>query len=155
MTRDEEFTLKMGRLAMKDFHRKKEQMEAVMPFYTAEKTGKFRRSCDLVKVEVHLSEIEVEEVYLQNGSPIANYRILASPRRIGSPDLTPLAFYLWDRLRSSVYNAPPVDLVNFCRRIQEACLNVTSDELDWVYANIVRRMQLCIDAEGAHFEQIL
>ncbi|GBM95311.1 hypothetical protein AVEN_171559-1 [Araneus ventricosus] len=37
-----------------------------------------------------------------------------------SLDMMALDFSLWGRLRSSVYNTPPVDLADLCRRIQKA-----------------------------------
>lgn len=69
-----------------------------------------------------------------------------------SPDLAPLDFYLWSRLRNIVYETTPRDVPELCSRIAQACREIESEELDRVQNALVTRLQLCIGVEGGHFE---
>lgn len=62
---------------------------------------------------------------------------------------------LWVRLRSYVHDSLPLDLADICQWIEEACLEVTGDEMERLYVNIVRKIVLCIGIECAYFEEIL
>lgn len=69
-----------------------------------------------------------------------------------SPDLTPPDFYLWSRLRKSVYETTPKDVPELCSRISRACREITPEELDRVQNALVTRLQLCVGVDGGHFE---
>lgn len=49
----------------------------------------------------------------------------------------------------------PLDLSDLFRRIEGAFFDVKMDELEHVYENTVKRMQLCIEVEGAYLERII
>lgn len=72
-----------------------------------------------------------------------------------SPDLTPLDFYFWGRLRTLVYNTRPLNVTDLKQKIINACNNITGGELQNIYRSIIRRAQLCIGVDGKHFENAL
>ncbi|GBO39511.1 hypothetical protein AVEN_90541-1 [Araneus ventricosus] len=72
-----------------------------------------------------------------------------------SPDLTPMDFYLWGRLRIDVYLSHPLNKAELQQRIQDDCREITEQELDRVHRSFIRRMYLCIGMDGKHFEQAL
>lgn len=72
-----------------------------------------------------------------------------------SPDLTPLDFYLWGRLRTLVYNTRPLNATDLKQKIIDACSTITGEELQNIYRSIIRRTQLCIGVNGKHFENAL
>ncbi|GBO19900.1 hypothetical protein AVEN_36377-1 [Araneus ventricosus] len=70
-----------------------------------------------------------------------------------SPDLTPLDFFLWGHIKGQVYSTPPPTLQDLRRRITDACSSITSAMLYNVPREIQSRVQMCIVANGEHFEQ--
>lgn len=73
-----------------------------------------------------------------------------------SPDLTPLDFFLWGRLKSIVYKSPSRTLQHLKDKIRAACRQVTPQELLNVTGREVRkRLQMCVAEDGAHIEQLL
>ncbi|GBM69740.1 hypothetical protein AVEN_75384-1 [Araneus ventricosus] len=73
------------------------------------------------------------------------------PRR--SPDLTPLNFFLWGHIKGQVYATPPPTLQDLRRRITDPCASVTPTMFHNVQREIQSRVQMCIVANGEHFEQ--
>ncbi|GBO06847.1 hypothetical protein AVEN_197673-1 [Araneus ventricosus] len=72
-----------------------------------------------------------------------------------SPDLTPFFRNLWGRLPIAVYLSLLANKAELQQRIQDGCREITEQELDRVHRSVIRRMQLCIDMDGKHFEQAL
>ncbi|GBM87354.1 hypothetical protein AVEN_181535-1 [Araneus ventricosus] len=70
-----------------------------------------------------------------------------------SPDLTPLNFFLWGHIKGQVYGTPPTTLQDLRRRITDACASVILGMLHNVQREIQLRVQMCIVANGEHFEQ--
>ncbi|GBM31958.1 hypothetical protein AVEN_74255-1 [Araneus ventricosus] len=70
-----------------------------------------------------------------------------------SPDLTPLDFFLWGHMKGQVYATPPPTLKDLRQRITDACASVTRDMWHNVQREIQSRVQMCIAANGEHFEQ--
>ncbi|GBN22972.1 hypothetical protein AVEN_185205-1 [Araneus ventricosus] len=70
-----------------------------------------------------------------------------------SPDLTPLDFFLWGHIKGQVYATPPSTLQDLRRRITDAFASVTPTMLHNVEREIQSRVQMCIVANGEHFEQ--
>ncbi|GBL75402.1 hypothetical protein AVEN_194594-1 [Araneus ventricosus] len=70
-----------------------------------------------------------------------------------SPDLTPLDFFLWEHIKGQVHANPPPILQNLRRRITAACASVTPAMLYNAQREIQSRVQMCIVANGEHFEQ--
>ncbi|GBL77754.1 hypothetical protein AVEN_152967-1 [Araneus ventricosus] len=69
-----------------------------------------------------------------------------------SSDQTPLNF-LWGHIKGQVYVTPPPTLPDLRRRITDACAFVTPAMLHNVQREIQSRVQMCIGANGEHFEQ--
>ena len=73
-----------------------------------------------------------------------------------SPDLTPMDFYFWGHLKQIVYSTRIADVDQLRQQIIRGCnlINGNSDLLDKVYGNFEHRLELCINANGEHFEHL-
>ncbi|KAJ4442543.1 hypothetical protein ANN_04130 [Periplaneta americana] len=74
-----------------------------------------------------------------------------------SPDMNPLDFYLWGRLKSLVYTfvVPNVEVLQ--QRIEHAC-GIVCNELNGlciVQRSLRRRAEVCPQVEGQYFEHAL
>jgi hypothetical protein len=67
-----------------------------------------------------------------------------------SPDLTPPGFFLWGHPKGHAYMNKPHTLDELWE-IQV----VTPEVLAATFRNVQRRVQLCIDAQGGHFQHLL
>lgn len=72
-----------------------------------------------------------------------------------SPDLSPLDFFLWGHLKENVYKEVPTTPEDMKRRIVAACRQITPFTLSRVQLSLRRRLELCIDDDGYHFEDNL
>ncbi|KZC07946.1 hypothetical protein WN55_09457 [Dufourea novaeangliae] len=72
-----------------------------------------------------------------------------------SPDLTPLDFFLWGAMKNAVYQEIPTTPENMKQWIIAACGRISSETIRHIRDAAVRRLQLCIDANGHHFEHLL
>lgn len=72
-----------------------------------------------------------------------------------SPDLNPLDYFLWGYLKDKVYTAVPINTVEeLTARILAAVRTITPEMLQGAVSGLVRRAQLCIEADGGHFENL-
>ncbi|GBM96167.1 hypothetical protein AVEN_23260-1 [Araneus ventricosus] len=69
-----------------------------------------------------------------------------------SPDLNPLDFFLWGYIKQRVYAIPPPTLQELRNRITDACASVSPAMLYNVQREVQSLVQMCIVAEGHHFE---
>ncbi|GBM41820.1 hypothetical protein AVEN_122443-1 [Araneus ventricosus] len=65
-----------------------------------------------------------------------------------SSDLNPLDFFLRGYIKQRVYATPPTTLQDLRNRITDACASV----LPAMLYNVQSHVQMCIVAEGHHFE---
>lgn len=72
-----------------------------------------------------------------------------------SPDLSPLDFFLWGYLKRLVYKNRPTTLEELKANIVKECLAITPETLENVRANCLRRMLICKQNNGGHFEHLL
>jgi inhibitor of nuclear factor kappa-B kinase subunit alpha len=72
-----------------------------------------------------------------------------------SPDLNPCDFYLWGNLKDKLYSNNPHTLVELKQSIRETISSVEVSELKLVSNNIFERLEVCLRAEGRHFEHLL
>ena len=72
-----------------------------------------------------------------------------------SPDLTPPDFYLWGKLKGSVYGDNPRTTDELKQKITSVIQNIQPDELERVFQNTQRRARLCLQVNGAHFQLLL
>lgn len=69
-----------------------------------------------------------------------------------SPDLTPLDFYLWGRLKNIVYKNRPRSQDELMIRIRQACLEITPAEIRKVIRHVRKRIEQCIRNDGGYIE---
>ncbi|KZC12719.1 hypothetical protein WN55_04813 [Dufourea novaeangliae] len=69
-----------------------------------------------------------------------------------SPDLTPLDFFLWGALKNDVYQDVPTTPENMKQQILAVCARISSETIRHARDAAIRRLQLCIDANGHHFK---
>lgn len=72
-----------------------------------------------------------------------------------SPDLTPLDFFLWSHLKKIVYATEPTSPEEVIGRMQGAVQTIDEPMVRRVRQNLILRAEACIEARGAHFEQLL
>ena len=72
-----------------------------------------------------------------------------------SPDLNPLDFYLWGKLKGSVYRNKPSTIDELKAAITASITAITHDELNRVIDNKIRRVELCLHQSGKHFQHLL
>lgn len=71
-----------------------------------------------------------------------------------SPDLTPLDFYLWGRIKDEVYKTEPRSPADLQGKISAVCASLSKGEIKRATRDTIRRAQLCIGADGEHFEHL-
>ncbi|GBL72803.1 hypothetical protein AVEN_128012-1 [Araneus ventricosus] len=69
--------------------------------------------------------------------------------------LTPFDFFLLEHIKGQVYVTPPPTLQDLRRRITDACASITPAMLHNVLREIQSRVQMCIVANGEHFEKYI
>lgn len=73
-----------------------------------------------------------------------------------SPDLTPLDYFLWGRLKSLVYdNTKITSELDLLGRISAAVAEIKSEEIKKANKQIIKRSKLCIREGGKNFEQLM
>lgn len=72
-----------------------------------------------------------------------------------SPDLTKCDFFLWGFVKNKVYASSPTTAEDMKERITNAFREITPDILVNVDNIFKRRMRMCIQENGRHFEQLL
>ena len=97
-----------------------------------------------------LSDARCPNLWIDRGSPIA--------WQPGSPDMTPLDFYLWGHLKSLVCETLIQSEQDFIGRIiieASARISETLGVFDRVRQLLHRRLNACIGTDGRHFEQLI
>lgn len=127
---------------------------------------------DSLLPELHYRGIDPKEIYFQqDGAPphfrrdVRHWLDENFPMWIGragpfpwparSPDLTPLDFFLWGFIKHKVYETQPRDMGELIMRIREAFTLISPEMLKRVRTNVLNRVRLCIDTQGAHIEHVL
>jgi hypothetical protein len=72
-----------------------------------------------------------------------------------SPDLTLLDFYFCGHLKARVYAEKIRNVEHLRQRIIEACKAITPGFIKRVFLDWVKRLNLCIENNGGHIEQVL
>lgn len=73
-----------------------------------------------------------------------------------SPDLTPLDFYLWGKVKSDVYSSPVNTREELENRVRYSLDNLDPSEIQRATnAGVLKRLEKCIGVNGGHFEQYL
>ncbi|CAH1382740.1 unnamed protein product, partial [Tenebrio molitor] len=73
-----------------------------------------------------------------------------------SPDLTPLDYYLFSHLKNTIFKEPVHTIDDMKIRIREKLERVTLETyIVHVFENMKRRVTMCIEAQGYHFQHLL
>lgn len=87
------------------------------------------------------------------GQWVGRHGPVAWPAR--SPDLTPLDFFLWGYVKDRVYRIPTTTPQALKAEIEKVCREIPASVVRKATANVLKRCQCCIVAEGDLFEHIL
>ena len=72
-----------------------------------------------------------------------------------SPDLTSPDFFLWGYLKDRVYKGNPHSLHELKNEISHSIAEITPETLRKVSRNMRRRVELCLQENGGHFQHLL
>lgn len=101
---------------------------------------------NVLPVKEHLNN--VVQVWIGN-----NGTILWPPN---SPDLSPMDSYFWGFLKDIIYNNNDcIQVMKDRIQLEINNLNVNNQAISDAIQNIIRRLELCIENNGGHFEQLL
>jgi hypothetical protein len=62
---------------------------------------------------------------------------------------------LWGAAKSAVYRDRPRTLNELKTAVTASIRNISQADLQKVFANKIKRVQVCIDARGHHFQHVL
>jgi hypothetical protein len=71
------------------------------------------------------------------------------------PDLSPPDFFLWGHLKDTVYSNHPHTLQELQANIQLTVDRISTNTLQNVFPNMIRRAHLCEERNGGHFQHLL
>ncbi|KAJ4431341.1 hypothetical protein ANN_19938 [Periplaneta americana] len=103
---------------------------------------------NLETVSLKLNVYSVDEVL--PGRWIGRTGLIRWPPR--SPDLTPLDFYFLGFTKDHAYATKPRTIPELVERTEHTIQMVTPDMLTRVHKELIRRLHLCIQQNGTHFE---
>ena len=72
-----------------------------------------------------------------------------------SPDLNPLDYYFWGVAQQEVHAKKPKTLQELKAIVENFATRITKDTLLKVADNFMKRVKLCLDENGGHFEHLL
>ena len=81
---------------------------------------------------------------------ISLHSILEYPPR--SPDLTPPDHFLFGHLKTTIFKTPIHTIEELKDRIAEEGTRITPDTLQKMFDNMKRRVNLCIQENGYHYQ---
>ena len=70
-----------------------------------------------------------------------------------SPDITPLDYYLWGKVKADVFTRKPQTVEQMKSFITQSIQGISRSEIESTFDNFVKRLDWCIQAEGGHFQQ--
>jgi len=70
-------------------------------------------------------------------------------------DLTPADFFLWGLLKSKVYKNTPRTIDQLKDAIRQEIQAVDVDTLGKVFQDLEKRIEVCLDVKGDHFQHRL
>ena len=79
-------------------------------------------------------------------------KALRPPR---SPDLSPPDFFLWGVLKGNAYANKPCTIQELENNIRREIADISEDVSQATCANMKRRVQLCLDSGGEHFQHVM
>ena len=73
----------------------------------------------------------------------------------GSPKLSPPDFFLWGALKGKAYGNKPRTIQELENNIRREIAAISEDVLQATFANMKRRVQLCLYSGDEHFQHLL
>ena len=80
--------------------------------------------------------------------------ILKASWPLRSPHLSPPDFFLWGALKGKAYAKKPRTIQEPENNIRREIAAISKDVLQATFANMKRRVQLCLDSGGEHFQHL-
>ena len=71
-----------------------------------------------------------------------------------SPDLSPPDFFLWGALKGKAYANKPRTIQELENNVRREIAAISEDVLQATFANMKRRVQLCLECGGEHFQHL-
>ena len=71
------------------------------------------------------------------------------------PDLTPPDFFFWGKLKRLVYADNPRSINDLKHNNRQVIVDIRCEELHRVFSSLRRRVELCLQEDGSHFQQLL
>jgi len=75
-----------------------------------------------------------------------------SPWPANSPDLSPLDYFYWNQMRTSVYRSNPTSMQQLKQLIRQFAEDIDKALLHNSIENLKKRLILCLAVDGGHFE---
>jgi hypothetical protein len=72
-----------------------------------------------------------------------------------SPNLTVCDFFLWGALKGKVYSSNPKTIDELQTNISAAIAEITQQQLQATFQNMLRRTDMCLQVGGGHFQHLL
>lgn len=72
-----------------------------------------------------------------------------------SPDLTPMDFFIWGYLKDKVYIRTYHSQEELENSVRNAIYSITQEQINRSYEETLKRVRLCLENNGQHFEQLL
>lgn len=102
----------------------------------------------------HTSVIARDWLKSRFGNKVISHRT-DFPWPARSPDLSPLDFFLWSYVKEKVFITRPSSINDLKIAVRAALALIDQDTLAAVTANFEKRVELCIQQRGGHFEHLL
>ena len=77
-----------------------------------------------------------------------------NPWAAHSPDLSPLDFFLWGFVKNQIYQNSPETLVELKAEIKRVIGMINRDMCKKPIDNFVKRINMCYEQNGRHFEHL-
>lgn len=71
-----------------------------------------------------------------------------------SPDLTPLDFYIWGRIKQLVYQQPITSKEELERKVRETFMSLSANEIHASTQHVITEILECLKVNGGRFKQL-
>lgn len=72
-----------------------------------------------------------------------------------SPDINPLDFHFWSAAQRQVYQQKPQNIEELVQCVRDFAASYDQRIIKKVAANVLKRVRLCLQAGGGHFQHLL
>lgn len=117
----------------------------------------FTRQQDKAPPHIHENLAHIHEHYdgrvIAKGYPAKSTKGTDWPPY--SPDLSPMDYFLWGRVKDKVYKYKPKDLSELKDKIRDTMESIPEAELRPTIDNFEKRLRLTISKKGDHIEDMI